>query len=65
MLLFLLVLNDALANLSGLAYSVSEVVQLRSANYAVTDNFNLAKTRAVVSKGTLYAYAVRNAANGE
>ena len=62
---FIELLFDEFLNLGALTNSVAEVVQLRTANLTVTDNFNLSYVGRVEREGLFYAYAVCYAANGE
>ena len=52
-------------NLSSLAQSATNVVQLSTANLTATDNFNLNYVGRVNGEGLLYAYAVGHTTNGE
>lgn len=58
-------LFDEFLNLGALTNSVAEVVQLRTANLTVTDNFNLSYVRGVEREGLFYAYTISYATNGE
>ena len=56
-------LFDEFLNLGALTNSVAEVVQLRTANLTVTDNFNLSYVGRIKREGLFYAYAICYAAN--
>ena len=58
-------LFDEFLNLGALTNSVAEVVQLRTANLTVTDNFNLSYVGRVKREGLFYAYTICYAANGK
>ena len=53
-----------LCDLGSLAYAAAQVVQLSTANLTAANNLELSNVRGMYREGLLYAYAVRNAANG-
>ena len=58
-------LFDEFLNLGALTNSVAEVVQLRTANLTVTEDFNLCYVGRVEREGLFYAYTVCYAANSK
>lgn len=57
--------DDALLDLGGLADAITDVIELRAADDAVTDDLDTADGGAVVRESTLNADAVAHTANGE
>ena len=55
---------NLLCDLGSLAYATAQVVQLSTANLTAANNLELSNVRGMYREGLLYAYAVRNAANG-
>ena len=55
---------NLLCDLGSLAYATAQVVQLSTANLTAANNLELSNVRRMYREGLLYAYAVRNAANG-
>ncbi len=55
---------NLLCDLGSLAYAAAQVVQLSTANLTAANNLELSNVRGMYREGLLYAYAVRNAANG-
>ena len=54
-----------LLNLGGLAGQITQIIELRTTDFAATEHRNLIKTRGMQREGTLHANAVGNTAEGE
>ncbi len=58
-------LSDLFLNLGCLADSVTKIIELRSADTAVSDSFNLDNVGGMDGKYSFHADTVRNTANGK